>query len=435
MRFFALLMSRSSLILGAAASLAALLAAPPALALQPLEEFVASAKGKNLDAREAQATAEQRGHEARQAWAKIGPTATAKGTYTRNQYPAIIPAMPPNQLQPITIAPTDQVDAYFTLNLPIVDVGAWQRVRGAGATAEAAKVRAEATGLDVEKAVVRGYLQVVANEATLSAAQQALATAMENQAIVKTRREAGAASDLDVERARADVERAKQVVASADQARAVSRRSLESLTGVTPSDGTVPLPEDGLGDEPGLAALEPAVAKLPTVRAAALETRAAERNESAAWAALAPTVAAVGTEHLTNATSFTGKVSSWTVAVSATWTIDPSNYFAAKAQGAARAVAEVREKRAQQQARDELHSSWQEVRAEVAKVRAAKAEAEASARAAKLARERFLVGAATQLDVQQAERDAFNSEVARIAAQADLAYARATVRLDSGRTR
>src|SRR5262249_43287322 len=160
-----------------------------------------------------------------------------------------------------------------------------------------------------------------------AAAQQALGTAQENQGIVKTRREAGAASDLDVERARAEVERAKQVVASADQARAVSRRSLESLTGITPTEGTLPLPEDGLGDEPDLAALEPAIAKHPAVRAAALETKAADKNANAAWAALAPTVAGNATERLTNAIGF-GYAASWSIAVSATWTIDPSNYFA-----------------------------------------------------------------------------------------------------------
>lgn len=224
-------------------------------------------------------------------------------------------------------------------------------------------------------------------------------------------------------------------MASANQARAVARQSLESLTGLTPSEGSLPLADDAMGDEPDLAALEPALTRLPAVRAAALETRAAEKSASAAWAALAPTVAGTAAERLTNATAFTGKVASYSLAVSATWTLDPSAYFAARAQGSARAAAEVREKRAEQQARDELHTAWQEVRADVAKLRAARAEAEASARALVLARERYQAGAATQLDVQQAERDAFSSEVSRIGAQADLAYARAAVRLDSGRPR
>ena len=50
-----------------------------------------------------------------------------------------------------------------------------------------------------------------------------------------------------------------------------------------------------------------------------------------------------------------------------------------------------------------------------------------------LAHERYLAGTATTLDVQQAGRDALNGEVARIQAHANLAYARALVRLDSGR--
>lgn len=438
MRSFVLLMSECSLtrrtLRAAALALPLLAVARPAGALQPVDEFVTSAKGRNFDNREAQATAEQRGQEARQAWARVGPTFVARASYTRNQREAVIPA---GQFQPaaITITPYDQLDASFSLNLPLVDVGSWQRVGAAGATADAARARAQATGQDVEKGVVRTYFQVVASEATLAAAQRALATAQESQGIVGTRREAGTASDLDVERSRAEVERARQVVASAEQARAVSRRSLQSLTGLSPSEGTVPLPEDGLSQEPELAALEPAVGKLPAVRAAALDTRAADKTADAAWATLAPTVAGNLTERLTNATGFAGYASSWTLSVTATWTIDPSNYFAAKAQSSARAVADVREKRVEQQAKDDLHAAWQEVRAGLAKVRAARAEAEASARAAKLARERWQAGAATQLDVQQAERDAFSSEVARIQAHADLAYARAAVRLDSGRPR
>jgi outer membrane protein TolC len=420
----------------AALALPVLGGARPALALQPLDEFVAAAKAQSLDNREAQATAAQRAEEARQAWGRIGPSLSAKGTYTRNQYDSSTNIQTgPTSFTTVTIAPYDQLDAVFALNLPLVDVGGWQRIGGAAASADAARLRAQGTALEVEKGVVRAYYQVVAAEATLAAAERALATASESRAIVATRREAGAASDLDVERARAAVERQRQIVATAEQGRAVARRSLSSLAGLAPSEGSAALPDDGLGEEPALATLEPAVANLPGVRAAALDTRAADRSASAAWAALAPTVTASATERLSNATGFTGHVSTWAVGVTAAWSVDASAVYAARAQGAARAVADVREKRAAQQARDELHGAFQEVRAGLAKVRAARAEAEASARAARLARDRYQAGAATQLDVQQAERDAFAGEVARIQAQADLAYARAAVRLDSGRAR
>lgn len=434
MRICSFLMSNCSLKRWASIpALAGLLVATPAQALQPVEEFVSAAKSHNLDNREAQATADQRGEEARQAWSRIGPNVVARASYTRNQYEAV--AQIPGAPGPVTITPIDQLDATFTLNLPLIDVGSWQRIGASGATADAAKVRAQATGQDVEKSVVRGYFQVVASEATLAAAEKALATSKESQQIVGTRREAGSASELDVERARAEVERARQTVASAEQARALARRSLWSLSGLVPAEGTVPLPEDGLADEPGLDALEPGALKLPGVRAAALDAKAAEKSADASWAALAPTVSGAATERLTNATGFSGHVASWSVGVTASWTLDPASVFGARAQSAARAAAEVRVARAEQQAKDTLHASWQEVRADVARARAARAEAEASTRAAKLARERYQAGSATQLDVQQSERDAFNSEVARIQAYADLAYARAAVRLDSGRPR
>lgn len=433
-------LKRWALALGLA--LPALGAARPAMALQTLDEFVSSAKGRNLDNREARAAADQRGDDARQAWARLGPALNARATYTRNQF-AVIANLPTGQLDPqghpitqsATITGLDQLDASFTLTVPIIDVGSWERIGSAAATAEAARVRTEATGLDVEKAVARAYYQVVAVEATLAAAERALATSQESQGIVTTRREAGSASELDTERARAEVARQRQVVASAEQARAVARRSLESLSGLTPAEGATALPDDALADEPALAALEPAVAQLPQVRAAALDARAAARNESAAWAALAPTVLGTATERLTSATGFSGRVGSWALALTATWNVDLPTYYAARSLGGARALADVRERRAEQGARDDLHGAWQEVRADLAKVRAARAEAEASARAARLAKDRYQAGAATQLDVQQADRDAFSGEVARIQAQADLAYARASVRLGSGRPR
>ncbi len=441
MRFFALLLSDGSLTRGALAAalvtLPLLAVARPASALQPLDEFVAAAKGRNLDNREAQATADQRVHEARQAWGRIGPSFVAKATYTRNQYDAVIPAGSFGARSPaVTIQGIDQGDASFTLNLPIVDVGAWHRVGGATATAEAAKVRAEATGLSVEKDVVRAYLQVVADEATLTAAQQALATSQESQTIVGTRRQAGSASDLDTERARAEVERARQVVASADQARAVARRSLSSLTGLTPDEGSAKLPDDGLGNEPELAALEPAASKLPAVRAAALETRAADRSaERRLGRARAHRDRhGGGAAHHRDRLHRPGRG----LVRGGLGDVDAGSLRRTSPPG--RRARRARPPRCARSAPSSrpgtiCTTTWQEVRADIARARAARAEAEASAHAARLARERYQAGAATQLDVQQAERDAFNSEVARISAQADLAYARAAVRLDSGRPR
>lgn len=416
-----------------------LLAASPALALQPLDDFVASAKtrSRNLDTLEAQAVADQRTEEARQAWSRLAPTFVARGVYTRNQREAVIPQQKaPNGTvisEEITIQRYDQVEATFSLNVPIIDVGAWRRIGAADASAEAARLRVRSTGSEAEKSVTRAYYQVVAVEALLVSAQRALATAEESRALVAARKDAGSASELDMERSKAEVARAKQAVTSAEQTRAVARRALASVSGLVPSEGTLPLPEDTLADEPALGALEPGVAALPAVRAAALDVRAADRNASAAWAGLYPTVTANATERITNAAGFSGAAANWTISATATWTLDASIWFGARAQDAARAAMEAREKRVVQGARDELHNAWQDVRAQIVKVRAAKAEVDSATRAAKLSRDRFQTGAATQFEVMQADRDAFAAEVSRIQAYADLAYARALVRIASGR--
>src|SRR6185503_16026263 len=117
--------------------------------------------------------------------------------------------------EPIVITPYNQVDATFTLTLPLVDVGAWQRIGAADASTEAARLRARGAADEAEKSVSRAYYQVVAAEATLVAAQQALAIAIEGQTITGHRVEVGTGSELEVERDKAAVARARQVVASA----------------------------------------------------------------------------------------------------------------------------------------------------------------------------------------------------------------------------
>lgn len=419
---------------GALAALPLLLTSGSASALQSLEAFVAASRSSNFDRREALAVAEQRAAEADQAKSRLAPSLTAKGTYTRNQRDVTVTQGVGPNAATVTITPLDQLEATFTLNVPLVDVGAWMRVSAAGATAEAARLRALGSSDDAEKSVTRAYYQVVASEATKVAAAQALATAEESQTITQRRFEAGSASELEMERARAEVARARQVVASAAQASATARRSLDTLSGLAPSEGTVPLPEDNLAPEASAAQLEPGVERLPSVQAAALDARAASKTADAAWGALAPTVVATATERLTNATSFAGRVSFWTVGVTATWTIDASTYFAAKAQSAGRVAADVRAERARRAAKDELWNAAEDVRAQIAKALAARAEALASARAAKLAKDRLSAGAARQLDLIQADRDAFTSEVARIQAAGDLAYARSLLRIASGRS-
>jgi outer membrane protein TolC len=95
-------------------------------------------------------------------------------------------------------------------------------------------------------------------------------------------------------------------------------------------------------------------------------------------------------------------------------------------------AARARELRAWLSSGDAIHQQWNTVVAGFAKSRAARAGRQAALEAAEQARVRYAVGNITQLDLLQAQRDAFTADVTRIQADAELANARVQLRLASG---
>jgi hypothetical protein len=85
-------------------------------------------------------------------------------------------------------------------------------------------------------------------------------------------------------------------------------------------------------------------------------------------------------------------------------------------------------------ARDFIHRAWNAVDASIARVRSAHKQAQVSLRAADLVRDRYIAGAAIQLDLLQAERGAFSAKINQIQADADLVNDRAQLRLAAGRS-
>lgn len=422
--------------LGLSVGLATLLLAPPqASALEPLSDFVRSARERNFDAREQTTVAAQRDDEAAQAWWKLAPTVTGTGTYTHNQYPAIatIPIGNPTlgQTESVTIMAQNQLDAIFTASLPIVDVGAWERIGAARRTAIAAKAQREATDFDVQRAVAQAYYQVVANEAVLRSANERRDTAKANLDFVRTRNAAGVAQELDLKRATAELESANQDVTEAEYQLRIARRSLATVSGLEPSQGGIELSDD-TSPEPPLASFGVNVAHLPSVRAATETALAADRNTDVTRAALYPMLSFNATEHVTNAPGF-GQSPYYQLVGTLTWRFDGSVLPQTAAAARAADAAHVREDRARREAEDTLYNDYQGVLRQIEKTRAAHAQRDSSDLAANIARQRYGAGTATYLDVLTAERDDFVAQVGLIQAAADLAYARVALHIAAGR--
>jgi outer membrane protein TolC len=409
------------------------LLASPAIAAQPLSEFLDAARQSNLDNREALLATVQREGEALVTLGKLLPAASVRGIYTRSQYEAVIafslPGMPPQNL---TIQPLDQVDAYFQLDVPIVDVAGWFRTRAAQASTRAARDNLRASELDVAKQIVRYYYQLTGAEALLRSAQHAQEAAQVNHQLTIERRAGGVATDLDVSRSAAQLERTRGNIADAELSIELARRALRTLTGLTPNGDSLETTDDLREEAPLVDWEKLAVSGQPAIVAAMEQRKNAQETAQAIKFSLLPTLSMSLQEHLTNATGFLNQYSVYAFTTTLNWRLDVSAVANLRVQAAAVERESVRVERALQSTQDQIHEAWQRVRVGIAKSRAARAEEVAAQQAATLAAVRFREGSSLQLEVIQAQRDAFSSEVTRIQADADLRYARALLRLCAG---
>lgn len=405
------------------------LSASPAIA-QPLAQFLSSANQANFDARagvEARVKAEA---DFTAAWGALLPSLTVNGAWTHNQYDAVVQF--PGSGDGITIVPKNQLDATLKVEVPLVDASRWLKTAAAAAASDAAQRRDAATREQVRRSVVSAFYAYLGAQAVLESAQRTLATAQAQVEVTAARTDAGVANELELMRARAEVERNQQVVADAEALVATGARTLETLSGLSP--GAMPrLPVDALPPPRPLEAyLATGVDTRPAVQAAAGDVEAANRTSVAAGLTLVPTVNAQFTQRFTNATSFQGQPALYNAGVNLSWRLDVPAVATLRALRANQETALIAEERARRQASDQLHADWHQAKAATKKVQAARAQVVAARRAASLAKERSAAGVATQLDVIQSERDLFAAELSDIQAAAELASARALLSLSAG---
>lgn len=406
-----------------------------ARALQPLEAFVRAARQQNPDNAEARANDAQQRAQADAALGRVLPGLSAKGSYLRNQYQSTVsvpidPGAPP---QTITITPFDQLVGSATVSVPLVDLANFERVAATRTGAEASAKQAEATGLQVVSQVVQDYFQLLANLSLVVSSQRALDVAQTSLRLTQARFQAGTTTMLDIDRASAEVERQAQLLESAQLQVNLAARALESVSGLAPESLTAVAFEDDLHTEPGLESFSPPDPELPPVAAAMKSREAAEQQARAQRLTLLPSITGNFTESATNAAGFAGHNWAWQAGVGFAWQLDLTSFANIRSQDAAAEVARAREQRARLASRDAIHRYWNTVHADIANSRSARAQAKASEHAARLAEDRYEVGAATQLDLLQAQRDAYSADVARIQSDADLANARMQLRLAAGR--
>jgi outer membrane protein TolC len=394
-----------------------------------LKELLDAAEKANVDRR---ISAEQRrkaGAELWQAWTALLPSLSAQGSWTNNQFPAEF-ALGPGA-PTIVITPKNQLDFIGRVELPLIDTTRWLRAGAASAADDAAAFRDELMVDNVQRQVATTYYGFAAALALQASAKRSLGVAEAQNKLQDIRLSAGAATELEVLRARAEVQRNRQTVADSAALVANARRALLTQTGVDVGTSAT-LPADNLTPEGSLEEMESKTDQLPAVRAADKDALAASRIAVASRLAVVPIVNAHFTERVSNATGFIAQANSYTAGIGLLWRLDSPTFFGMSAQSSQAEIARLAAERQRLASRDQIHMDWQRLTAAIQKVAAAKTQVESAERAAQVARDRYVAGAATQIDVIQSERDLFSAEVNQIQARTELASSHVALQISSG---
>jgi len=419
----------------AALALVLTLAPRASIALQQLEVFAAAARERNPAALEAGANLRESSAEADAALGRVLPGISLNGKYARNQYGAEINlATLGGPDRTIVLLPENQWSGVATATVPLLDLSNFQHIAAARTATEGAARRLDATRLDVESAVAQSYYQLVASVALVGASNEALQVSREALRLSQEHYRAGNAAVLEVDRARAEVEQRVQQVASAELQVAVASRALGSVSGVTPDLSTAVELNPDLRPEAPLSEFEKELPAVPAVTAAARARQSAEQLATAQRLTVVPSIAGYFAETGSNAPGFVGHDWSYQAGVTLTWSLDLTTFANIRRQDARADAERARELRTSLFWGDAIHQQWNTVVAGIARSRAARAGRQAAFEAAAQAQIRYAVGNVTQLDLLQAQRDAFIADVNRIQADAELANARAQLRLASGRS-
>lgn len=419
-----------------------------------LDQALAEAESQSLELEAARARLQQAEQLSARAWAGYLPTLTVGGSYTRNNVEARIrqptgynirdvgappsgtpgpydpsqpasPQNPPGQptshiLYPadyadIVIQPLDALGAQAQVSQAILAPALFPAIRSAGLATEAAQQSTEATRREVLFAVAQGYFGVATLQEALKVNEHLLDVAKAHERDAKVKESAGATSRLARLRAELERSRAEQDVVRAKNALESGRLALAALLN-RPADfdvvppGEVQLPE-GLESSPE--ALGDALQKRPDVAAARTGAEVAHTNRVTTALKYAPTVGLTARGNVSNAAGFSGSNQTWAVTLGVNWTLWDGGLREAELREASAKIAEARATQAQAERRasDELAKS----RLDLVNSRASLSKAEDSAKlareSARLAEKSYQAGAASSLEVTDANTALAQAEV------------------------
>jgi len=394
--------------------------------------------------RQAQAQSSAADARADQARAPLFPQVNASATYQRATSnfaprPGALPSQVSTANQSANFTTYDYWNFGISASQTIYDFGqARGRWHAAEATAEGQQQTARATRLTTVLNVRTAYFQARAQKSLVAVSRETLANQERHLEQIKGFVELGARPAIDLAQARTDVANAKVQVISAENAYATAKAQLNQAMGQPQrtdydvADETLaPLGEE---DQPLEALEQIAIAARPELVALSKQVQAQELQLRAVKGAYGPTLGA-STGITDNGRQLDNLVWNWNVQVSLNWPIFQGMLVPAQVREAEANLLAVKAQRdgTENQLRLEVEQARLAVRSTKASLEAVE-EALVNARERlRLAEGRYQTGAGSVIELADAQIATANAAAQRVAADYNLASARAQLMKALGR--
>jgi outer membrane protein TolC len=391
-----------------------------------LGEALRRARANNRELAIARESIAQASSDVGRARALLLPSLALQGRYTRNDREA--------GFGDVTLQARDQLDASATLTVPLIAPPAYPAVSAAKRGRAASEASFEATTSQLLLGVAQAYYAAAGADELVAARKNAVEVTARTLRDARTRLGAGAASPVDVTRAELAAVQAEQAVTEADAAREAAYRALATLVQLrepfTVAPGARPAPAPASAGELTGAALR----TKPELRALETSVSALDAQlASNAWS-WAPTVAAFATARESSVAGIAGEKESWLAGIQLDWKLFDGGTRAADRSGlrSRRRAAEAELARARDTISDEIADRARAVETKKSALAAAERGLALAAETLGTVRVQYAAGAATQIELLQAQDAQVASAVALARARFDLAMADLALQQSAG---
>lgn len=410
-------------------------AAEPATAGEPreltLEEALALARQHNRSLTAEKVHLEQAQINIDRAWTVLFPTVSAQGKYSRNNRELAFPASPTTT---ITIQPLNQLDGAVSFSMPIAAPAAYPALRAVRLN-ERVSEENYASALDsVLFTVAQTFHAAAVADEVLVARRSNIEVAKATVGDARTRFSAGAVTKIDVDRAELALLQAEQAERDAQLGREQTYRALATLIQergrfrVRPATPAPPPPPSSEKF------LEMALELRPEFRG--LEASVAASHEEAVshgwqWA---PNLSAFGNARIFNYQNFAGDKHAWVIGAQLDWQLYDGGVRDVQRRLSAAVAAEAasRVEVLRDTIRDDLENGRREVETKTQARITAERSVDLAEETLALVRVQYEAGAATQVDLLQAQDKLVAAKDAVARAHYDIAIADLTFRRAAG---